>query len=99
MSGEYCQYFPHVATRKRTAAKDEEYFRLRLKAAFGHKRLNQITRREIQLFHSRLRDEGLAPATCNHYLKLLKRALNLAIQWDIVEKNPVVASSTTRRKI
>ena len=84
------QYFPHVATRKRTAAKDEEYFRLRLKAAFGHKRLNQITRRDIQLFHSRLRDEGLAPATCNHYLKLAKRALNLAIQWEIIEKNPVV---------
>ena len=51
------QYFPHVATRKRTAAKDEEYFRLRLKAAFGHRRLNQITRREVQLFHSGLRDE------------------------------------------
>ena len=84
------QYFPHVATRKRTAAKDEEYFRLRLKAAFGHRRLNQITRREVQLFHSGLRDEGLAPATCNHYLKLLKRALNLAIQWEIIEKNPVV---------
>jgi integrase len=37
-----------------------------------------------------LHDEGLAPATCNHYLKLLKRAFNLAIQWEIVEKNPVV---------
>ena len=84
------QYFPHVATRKRTAAKDEEYFRLRLKSAFGHRRLNQITRREVQLFHSGLRDEGLSPATCNHYLKLLKRALNLAIQWEIIEKNPVV---------
>ena len=44
------QYFPHVATRKRTAAKDEEYYRLRLKAAFGHRRLNQITRREVRCF-------------------------------------------------
>jgi hypothetical protein len=62
-----------------------------LKAAFGHRRLNQITRREVQLFHSRLRDEGLAPATCNHYLKLLKRALNLAIQWEVMSgPNPVV---------
>jgi integrase len=85
------QYMPHVRTRKRTAAKDAEYFRLRLKAAFGHERLNQIRRREIQLFHSKLRDEGLAPATCNHYLKLMKRALNLAIQWEIIEgSNPAV---------
>jgi hypothetical protein len=83
-------YFPHVRTRKRTAAKDEEYFRLRLKAAFGNKRLNQIRRREVQLFHSALHDEGLAPATCNHYLKLLKRAFNLAIQWEVFEGPNVV---------
>jgi integrase len=82
-------YFPHVRTRKRTAAKDEEYYRLRLKAAFGNKRLNQIRRREVQLFHSALHAEGLAPATCNHYLKLLKRVFNLAIQWEVVDmKNP-----------
>jgi len=79
------QYMPHARPRKRTADKDEEYYRLRLKAAFGHKRLNQIKRREIQLFHSGLHAEGLAPATCNHYLKLMKRALNLAIQWEIIE--------------
>jgi integrase len=84
-------YFPHIRSRKRTAAKDEEYYRLRLKAAFGHKRLNQISHRDIQLFHSSLHAEGLAPATCNHYLKLLKRAFNLAIQWEIVDmKNPAV---------
>jgi integrase len=84
-------YFPHVRTRKLTAAKDQEYHRLRLHDAFGHKRLNQISRREIQLFHSSLHAEGLAPATCNHYLKLLKRAFNLAIQWEIVDmKNPAV---------
>lgn len=85
------QYMPHAKTRKRTATKDEEYYRLRLKAALGRKRLNQITRREIQLFHSKLHDEGLAPATCNHYLKLIKRALNLAIMWNIIEgPNPAV---------
>lgn len=70
-------YADFAYKNKKTAAKDMEYYRLRLKDAFGHKRLNQISRREIQLFHSSLRDEGLAPATCNHYLKLLKRVLGL----------------------
>jgi len=85
-------YFPYARTHKKTAAKDEEYYRLRLKSAFGHKRLNQISRREVQLFHSKLRDEGLAPATCNHYLKLLKRAFNLAIRWEVFNgKNPAVS--------
>ena len=78
-------YFPYIRARLRTFAKQEEYFRLRLKATFGHKRLNQITRREITLFHSNLLNQNLAPATCNHYLKLLKRSLNLAIQWDVFD--------------
>jgi integrase len=84
------QYIPYAKTRKRTWKKDLEYFNLRLSAVFN-KRLNVITRREIQLFHSKLRDEGLAPATCNHYLKLLKRVFNLAIQWEIFDgPNPAV---------
>ena len=96
MTGPYADY---VRTRKRTADKDAEYFRLRLKDSFGHKMLNQITRREIQLFHSKLRDEGLAPATCNHYLKLMKRALNLAIQWEIIEgPNPAVGIQQFREE-
>jgi len=78
-------YADHIRTRKITSDKDMEYYRLRLKSAFGHKRLNQISRREVQLFHTGLRDEGLAPATCNHYLKLMKRVLNLAIQWEIID--------------
>jgi integrase len=84
-------YFKYIRTRKRTAAKDEEYYRLRMKAAFGHKQLNLISRRDIQLFHSKLRDEGLAPATCNLYLRTLKTAMNRAIHWEIIDgPNPVV---------
>jgi hypothetical protein len=84
-------FYDHIRTRKITSDKDMVYYRLRLKAAFGHKRLNQIRRWELQLFHSSLHAEGLAPATCNHYLKLMKRAFNLAIQWEIFEgPNPAV---------
>jgi integrase len=83
-------YMPYVEPRKRTAAKDLEYFRLRLDKAFGHLKLNQITRHQVQLFqNSLLQDEKLAPATCNHYVKLLKHALNLAVDWEILEKNPL----------
>jgi integrase len=59
-----------------------------LKAEFGDLRLNQITRQHIQTFHTRMSDEGLAPATSNHYLKLLKHSLNLAIDWDMLDINP-----------
>jgi len=54
------------------------------------KRLNQITRREIQSFHARFREDGLSPAYSDHFAKLMRRYLNLAVEWgllgDCVEK-------------
>lgn len=87
------QYLPYVTPRKRSWGRDEELYRLRIKAVFGHKRLNQITRQQIQSFHTALMHEGLAAATCNHHIKLMKHALNLAIDWGMLDKNPVARVS------
>jgi integrase len=81
-------YMPYVKVRKRSFRTDSSFYRLRLKAEFGDLRLNQITRQHIQTFHTRLSNEGLAAATSNHYLKLLKHSLNLAIDWDMLDINP-----------
>lgn len=86
-------YLPYVTPRKRSWGRDEELYRLRIKAVFGPKRLNQITRQQIQSFHTALMHEGLAAATCNHHIKLLKHALNLAIDWGMLDKNPVARVS------
>jgi integrase len=82
-------YLPYVKPRKRSWDRDEELYRLRIKKAFGQKRLNQITRHQVQTFHTALKDEGLAAATCNHHIKLLRHAFNLAIDWEMLETNPV----------
>ncbi len=82
-------YLPYVIPRKRSWKRDEELYRLRIKKVFGNQRLNQITRQQIQLFHTSLKHEGLAAATCNHHIKLLKHSLNLAIDWEMLDKNPV----------
>ena len=92
-------FLPHARTHLRTADKYEEYYRLRLRPVFGHQRLNQIKRHEIQLFHSKLREEGLAPATCNLYLRTLKTAFSRAIQWEIMEgPNPAVGIKQYRER-
>jgi integrase len=82
-------YLPYVKPRKRSWDRDEELYRLRIKKAFGQKRLNQITRHQVQTFHTALKEEGLAAATCNHHIKLLRHAFNLAIDWEMLETNPV----------
>jgi hypothetical protein len=40
-------YFPHAQTHKRTADKDEEYYRLRLKDRYGRMQLTAIKKRDI----------------------------------------------------
>lgn len=81
-------YLPYVKPRKRSWDRDEELYRLRIKTAFGSKRLNQVSRLQIQTFHSSLIDEGLAAATANHHAKLIRHMLNLAVEWNMLEKNP-----------
>lgn len=81
-------YLPYVKQRKRSWDRDEELYRLRIKSVFGSKRLNQITRLQIQTFHTGLLDESLAAATANHHIKLIRHMLNLAVGWDMLDKNP-----------
>ncbi len=82
-------YLPYVTPRKRSWKRDDELYTLRIKEVFGHKRLNQISRQQIQSFHTELLAKGLAPATCDHHVKLMKHSFNLAIDWGLFsEKNP-----------
>lgn len=82
-------YMPYVKPRKRSWKRDSELYTLRIKDVFGNKRLNEITRRQIQSFHTHLLAQGLAPASADHHLKLLRHALNLAIDWEMLtDKNP-----------
>lgn len=81
-------YLPYVKPRKRSWDRDEELYRLRIKAVFGNKRINLISRLQIQSFHSGLLDSGLAAATANHHIKLIRHLLNLAVEWQMLEKNP-----------
>ncbi len=83
-------YLPYVTPRKRSWLRDDELYRLRIKEVFGSKRLNQITRQQLQSFHTALLEKGLAHATCDHHLKLLKHAFNLAIDWGLTDSNPAV---------
>jgi len=81
-------YLPHAKARKRSWERDEELYLLRIGPKFGSRRLNQVTRLQIQNFHISLKDEGLAAATANHHIKLIRRMFNLAIEWQMVDLNP-----------
>ena len=82
------QYLPYIKPRKRSARDDENRLRQRILPAFGDRRMNSITRKQLIDFHLSLKDDGLAGATCDHFVKLIRRIYNLAIEWDVLKDNP-----------
>ncbi len=49
--------------------------------------LEQISRRDVQAFHNALVTKGQSPASADHSIKLMRRALNLEVEWEFLEKN------------
>lgn len=80
-------YLPYVKQHKRTWSNDEQMYKTHLRGKFGHLKLTAIKREAVQKFHSGLKQQGLTGSTCDHYLKLMRHALNLAVDWDIIESN------------
>jgi len=83
------QYIPWISSRNRSWKDDVNRLRQRILPVFGDRPMNTITRKQVVDFHLSLKKEaGLAGATCDHHVKLIRRIYNLAIEWDIVQSNP-----------
>lgn len=82
-------YLPYAKPRKRSWGRDEEMFRLRIGPVFGGMLLSEISRQAVQTFHASLYEGGLAPATADHHVKLLRHMLNLAVEWALIKENPI----------
>jgi site-specific recombinase XerD len=80
-------YVPHKRQHKRSISDDVRIYRLKIHPTLGHKLLHQITRLEIQTLLTSFR-QTMAPASCNHILKVIRHSLNLAIEWGFLETNP-----------
>jgi integrase len=83
-------YLPYAKQQKRSWQRDEVLFRLRVAPNFGHLRLNEIKRQAVQNFLGTIVDkEGLAKATADHHVKLLRQMLNRAVDWEVIPINPI----------
>jgi site-specific recombinase XerD len=81
---------PHCTAHIRSAKKYDQLHRLYVSPRFGEMRLSQITRKDAQAMHvDMLEKMKLSPASADHAIKFMRRALNLAVQWDYLEKNPL----------
>jgi integrase len=89
--GEFTEkyYLPHA----RSACRRPDIIVSRLNTGalltFRDRRLDSITTRDVQLFHTKQR-ERVSPTTANHHLIVMKAMLNLAVKWEMLSKNPCV---------
>lgn len=80
-------YFPHVKLHKRSWVRDDQLYRIRIKPQFGESKLCDITRYQVQQFQNELSKSGLSPSSQDHHIKLCRHALNLAVEWEFLERN------------
>ena len=80
-------YFPHAKLHKRSWVRDDQLYRIRIKPVFGESGLCDITRYQVQQFQNALSTSGLSPASQDHHIELIRRALNLAVEWEFLERN------------
>lgn len=80
-------YFPHAKVHKRSWRRDDQLYRLRIKARFGERTMASISRREVNQFKIELLGQGLAKATVNHHVQLLRHVFNLGVSWEVLDRN------------
>lgn len=82
-------YLPFVTARLRSWKRYEELYRLHISPQFGHLRLNQIDRRQVETHHASMLKRNLSPATADHFVKVFKAAMNIAVNWGMADSNPI----------
>jgi integrase len=81
------EYLPHAKQHKKTWDDDVWKVEKLLNPALGKQRLSSITPRDVASLCSKEKSRTSA-TTANHLLSTLKRMLNLAVKWELLEKNP-----------
>ncbi len=77
----------HAKKSKRSWKRDDETLKL-AKQFFKRKRIDEVTGWDVERFKA-ARVKRVSKSTVNRELAILKRLFTLAVDWNLVEKNPV----------
>lgn len=88
-------YLPSISTTHR------DYPEIRLRFAkwldvLGQRRIRDVRQEDVEAFRANLLRRGRAPATANRYLAILRRALNVAVEHDVLDRNPAARVKNLR---
>ncbi|MFV2058879.1 MAG: tyrosine-type recombinase/integrase, partial [Thiohalomonadales bacterium] len=81
-------YLPFIKQRNRSWKSANGVYTRYVKPLFGEMRVESITRKMVIDFHSELKMRGLAGATADHGLKILRHIINSMILNGVATDNP-----------
>lgn len=82
------RYYPFSQSTKRRSKLDWYVYHKHLAHPFGHRLLNEICAENIDRWMTKQIHEKYKASTVNKHAGLLNRMLNVAVEWEYIEKNP-----------
>ena len=82
------RYYPFAQSTKRRSKLDWYMYHKHLAHQFGHRLLTEICAEDLDAWMAQQIQEKYKPSTINKHAGLLNRMLNVAVEWDYLEKNP-----------
>ncbi len=76
-------------TNRKRGEEDVEQIRRRFYDDFGDKRLDNISVLDVESWRTKRLKAHIKPVTINRNLSLLKSLLNKAVEWDVIQQNPL----------
>ena len=83
-------YLPYAKQQKKSWRADRCIFEIHILPYWGTLKITEITRLMITQRHMKMANDGYKPAFANKIIIFIRRAFNLAIEWDVtgVTTNP-----------
>ncbi|HEV2040805.1 MAG TPA: tyrosine-type recombinase/integrase [Casimicrobiaceae bacterium] len=82
-------YGPWVITERKAGKATVANLRAQFGPLFGKKPLTEITAWNVEKFKASRLKSGIKPATVNRDLDRIRAALNKAVEWGLLERNPI----------
>jgi integrase len=87
---------PRLAPKTHKTYRD--LMRVHVIPTLGTTRLDKLTAQQVATLLREKADAGLSPATVGHIRSVLRNALNRAVKWNLIVRNPVVLTDPPRQE-
>ena len=85
---QFLRDYAEVNCRPRTVQGYRDIIERHLTPGLGHVRLSRLAAHDIQGYYAGKLRGGLSPLTVKHHHGVLHRALEIAVIWELLERNP-----------